>query len=1083
MAEVKKQKKEKSKFGKIIKIGLITLGVFFLLIIAAAIAIPYFFRDELLELTKKEINKNINAEVNFSDVGLSVWKNFPDITFTLNDLEVTGVDQFDGINLASIGKLDLSMDIMSVIQKEEGQPIEVHSIGLVEPDINILILRDGSANYDIAKSTGETEESTEPTEFQLALSEYFIKDGKIVYDDRQGGSYLKIEGLNHSGKGNFTESIYDVLTTTKMDGLTVSSGGMSYLKSAKVNADITVNADMNNSKFTLKENTIDINALRLDLDGFVQPKGNDVNMDMSFNAPSTRFKDFLSLIPGAYTKEFQDVTADGTFKLKGNAKGTLNETALPSFNVDLDVADGSFQYPDLPMGMKDINTNIKVVSNSSDLDNIAIDITKLHLLLGKNPFDAQLKLRTPLSDPDVDAIVDGIIDLEDISKAFPIEGVESLKGKITSDIAIKTKMSYIDNEEYEKVDMEGKLKLEDMDYASEGMPHVLVNLAQMDFTPQNVKLNEFDAKIGKSDIKASGTLDNILAYFSPGKTMKGKLKLRSNYFDANEWLTEEEETTGPAPTPTPTGEPTEVFDQFDFELDAEMKKISYEEDELLNTVAKGSFTPQKIDLKQLSTQVGKSDIKIDGELTNIFGFLFDNEIIGGNINLSSNLLDLNELLGYDEAAEPAPESNASRKATTVGEAEADGIILVPEYLDVTLNTNIKEVLYTNLDLKNMKGRVDVKNEEVSLSDVAVDLLGGRMQLTGGYDTKDKAKPTFALGYDIDRFDFQKSFNTFNTFKAAAPIGEFVKGLFNSKLNLTGVMGKDMMPDLNTLSADGDFLTIDALIQNFIPLKEVSNKLNIKYLNDDIRLTNTMNKFKIKDGRVLLDEFPFKYKDIKMRVGGSHGFDQSIDYVMSMDVPLALIEKGKVAGYAESGRDFLNGIAGKAGINLDNLNLGDMVQIDLKLTGPMTKPNVKVVKVKMSDSEGNSVKDALVDGIKDIVDDKIQEGKDLATEKAEELIDKANDKAEEAIDQVKDVAEDKIKEATDKVKDQVKDQVEDKVEEVVGDKVKDASDKVKDQVGDKIDDALEGKADDVKDQVKEGLDKWNPWKKKKKKKDE
>ena len=1070
MTEVKKQKKEKSKFGKIIKIGLITFGVFFLLLIAAAVAIPYFFRDELLELTKKEINKNINAEVNFSDVGLSVWKNFPDITFTLNDLEVTGIDQFKGINLASIGKLDLSMDIMSVIQKEEGKPIAIHSIGLVKPDINILVLRDGSANYDIVKTAEETAETTEATEFQLALSEYFIEDGNFVYDDRQGGSYLKIDGLDHQGKGDFTESIYDILTTTKMNGLTVSSGGMSYLKNAKVNGNITVNADMNSSTFTLKDNSIDINALRLNVDGFVQTKGDDVNMDVNFNAPSTKFKDLLSLIPGAYTKEFQDVTTDGTFKLKGNAKGTYNETVLPSFNLDLDIADGSFQYPDLPMGMKDINTNIKIVSNSSDLDQMAIDITKLHLLLGKNPFDAQLKLRTPLSDPDVDAIIDGIIDLEDISKAFPIEGVESLKGKITSDIAIKTKMSYIDNEEYEKVDMKGKLKLENMDYASADMPHVLINLAQMDFTPQNVKLNEFDAKIGKSDIKASGTLDNILAYFSPGKTVKGKLKLRSNYFDANEWLTEEEASTT---APTPTGETTEVFDQFDFELDAEMKKISYEEDELLNTVAKGSFTPQKIELKQLSTQIGKSDIKINGELTNIFGFLFDNEIIGGNINLNSNLLDLNELLGYEET--PAPATNAKQAAPAV-DPEANGIILVPDYLDITLNTDIKEVLYTNLDLKNMKGKVNVKNEKVSLTDVDVDLLGGRMKLTGGYDTKDKAKPTFAFGYDISKFDFQKSFNTFNTFQSAAPIGQYVKGLFNTTLNLSGVMGKDMMPDMNTLSADGDFFTIDALVQNFIPMKEISNKLNIKYLNDDIRLTNTMNKFKVRDGRVLLEEFPFEYKQIKMRMGGSHGFDQSIDYVMSLDVPLELIDKGKVAGYAESGRDFLNGFAGKAGINLDKLKIGDMVQIDLQLTGPMNKPNVKILKVKMSDSEGNSTKDALIDGIKDIVDDKIQEGKDLATEKANELIDQANVKAEEALDQVKDVAEDKVKDVTE----QVKEEVGTKVEEAVGEQVKDATEKVEEAVGDKVEDALEGKADGVKDQVKDGIGKWNPFGKKKKK---
>lgn len=1073
-----KDKKKKSSVGKIVKYGLIGFSVLFILLIAALIAIPYFFKDELIELTKKEINKNINAEVDFSEVGLSVFKNFPQLTFTLNDLTVTGIDQFDGINLASIGKLDFSMDIMSVVQNEEGQPIAIHSVGLVKPDINILVLKDGSANYDIVKSTGETEESTETTEFQLALSEYFIEDGIFVYDDRQGGNYLKVAGLNHKGSGNFTESIYDVFTDTQIDALTVSSGGMSYLKKAKLDADITVNADMNTSKFTLKENSISINALRLDADGWVQLEGNDTNMDVNFNAPSTKFKDLLSLIPGAYTKEFQDVKTDGIFKLKGDAKGTFNETKLPAFNLDLDVADASFQYPDLPMGIKEINTNIKVKSTSSDLDNIAVDIPKFHMLLGQNPFDAQLKLRTPISDPDVDAIVDGIINLDDISKAFPMEGVKTMTGKVTADVAVKTKMSYIDNEEYDKVDMKGKIQLENMDYIADGMPEVAIQLAQMDFTPQNVKLNEFNAKLGKSDIQASGTLDNILAYFSPGKTMKGKLKLRSSLFDANEWLSEEEEETAAAPVPTGTSnkeETAEVFDQFDFELDAEMNKILYEDYELKNTYAKGSFTPEKVSLNRLDTEIGKSDLKVNGEFNNIFGFLFDNEIIGGEISLNSNLLDLNELLGVDQA----PAASAAKEATPAETAESE-LVLVPDFADIKINADIKEVLYTNLDLKQLKGSINVKDEKVSLTDVSANLLGGRMKLTGGYDTSDKARPTFEFGYDIDKFDFQKSFKTFNTFESAAPIADYIKGLFNSTLTLTGVMGQDMSPDLNTLSAEGKLVTLDALIQNFVPLKEISNKLNIKYLKDDIRLTNTINFFKVKDGKVILDEFPFDYKDIHMRVAGSHGFDQNINYVMSMDVPLELLGEDKVAGYVESGKDFLNGIAGKAGINLNQLKIGDMVQIDLQLTGNMKKPKVKVVKVKMSDKEGNGTKDALMDGIKDIVDDKIQEGKDILNDKVDEVKSIADDKVNEVKNQVKDQVNDKVEE----VKNQVKDQVGDKVKDAVGDKADQVKDQVKEQVGDKVEEAVGDKADEVKDAIKDQVGGWNPFgKKKKKKKDE
>ncbi len=1063
-------KKPKSKFKKIIKWSIVGFISLIVLLVIAIFAIPYFFKDEILALAKKEINKNINATVDFSDADLSLLTNFPELTFSMNDLTVTGVDKFEGIPLASMKRMDFSMNLMSAIRPKEGEPIGINSISLVQPDINILVLRDGKANYDIAKSSGaETNKETtssEPASFKLNLSNYSIQKGKFVYDDRQGNTYLKIEDLNHSGKGNFTEAIYDINTKTNIGALTANSGGVSYLKKAKLDATIKINADMNTNKYTIKDNSIQLNAMKLNTDGWVQTEGNNTNMDLKFDAPSSQFKHLLSMIPGAYTKDFEGVDANGTFKFNGAAKGTLNDTKLPAFHLNLDVADGSFKYPDLPLGMKDIVTQIKINSQTSNLDQMTIQIPKFHMLLGQNPFDAQLNLKTPISDPDIDAILKGIINLEELSKAFPMEGVKSLNGILTSDITAKTKMSYIDNQQYDKVDMKGNLKLENINYNAEGMPPVVVQLAQMNFTPQNVKLDNFNARLGKSDIQANGTLDNILAYFSPEKTMTGKLTLRSQLFDANEWLegsetTSTTESSTATPTSIPESDEVEIFDRFKFELDAEMDKILYEDYELKNTVAKGSFTPDEVNLSSLGTKVGNSDIAVDGKITNVFPFLFDNETLGGNINLKSQYLDLNELTGYTESTGTPSNENAKTTSPPPPTEEGD-VILVPDNMHISLNTDIKKVKYTNLVLDQLKGVVSIANEKIELKDVVANLLGGRAKLVGGYDTSNKTKPLFELGYDISKFDFQKSFKTLNTFQAAAPIGEFIKGIFNSTFSMKGVLGKDMMPDLNTLTASGDFLTIDALIQNFIPMKEIGNQLNISYLKDDIKIQNTKNYFKIQDGKIQVEEFPFQYKDIDMKVGGSHGFDQNIDYVLKLDVPIELIGKGKVAGYASSGLDMLGGVASKAGLNLGNLNVGEKVNIVLNLTGLMNKPKVKVISVKMSGEGGQSTKDALIDSVKDMAEDKINEIKD-------EVIDKVEDKVETVVDDVKDKVEDKVE----TVVDDVKDKVEDKVNDAVKDKVDDVKDKVEDSVKDKVDDKVKDKVDELKD-------KFNPFGKKKNK---
>jgi hypothetical protein len=40
----------------------------------------------------------------------------------------------------------------------------------------------------------------------------------------------------------------------------------------------------------------------------------------------------------------------------------------------------------------------------------------------------------------------------------------------------------------------------------------------------------------------------------------------------------------------------------------------------------------------------------------------------------------------------------------------------------------------------------------------------------------------------------------------------------------------------------------------------------------------------KDGKVNVKPFDIKYKDIKATIGGTHGFDQSMNYNLKFDVP-------------------------------------------------------------------------------------------------------------------------------------------------------------------------------------------------------
>ena len=79
-----------------IKKILIGLLVFFVLLISAAIVLPIVFKDDIFALVEEEANNNLNATVEFGDIGLTLFESFPDFTLTVDDIKVTGQGVFQG---------------------------------------------------------------------------------------------------------------------------------------------------------------------------------------------------------------------------------------------------------------------------------------------------------------------------------------------------------------------------------------------------------------------------------------------------------------------------------------------------------------------------------------------------------------------------------------------------------------------------------------------------------------------------------------------------------------------------------------------------------------------------------------------------------------------------------------------------------------------------------------------------------------------------------------------------------------------------------------------------------------------------
>ncbi|HMT28548.1 MAG TPA: AsmA-like C-terminal region-containing protein [Bacteroidia bacterium] len=565
---------------KAIKIILIVLVV----LIAGLISLPFLFKDKILAKVKTEINNNVNAKVDFSGFDLTIFKSFPNLTLVLDNLSVVGIQEFDGDTLAAIKQTSVTLDIMSVIS---GSQMEIRGVGLDNPRIQLLVLDNGKANWDIAKASSDSATTTsQPTQFKAALKKYEVTNGNILYDDRSLGFRLLMEGFNHQGSGDFTQDLFTLSTKSEIASLTMAYGGINYIYKAKATLEADLEMDMIQSKYTFKKNEIKLNELAMGFDGFILMPADDIDMDLKFDIRQNEFRHFISMIPGMYRNGFDKVQSKGKLAFNGFIKGKYNDNSMPGFGINLTVADGMFKYPDLPTAINNVSLDLNVANPDGVPDHTIINLKRLHVEMGKEPFDARMLIKTPVSDADINATLKGDIDLANISKLVPLETGTTLKGALKANVTAIGRLSSIENKKYEQFNASGTVDLTGFNYVSNDFKQgVSINTCELVFNPKNITLNKFDMKSGKTDIKATGWLDNFLSYlFKENELLKGTIDIKSSVIDLNEMMGESTSTSATDTTPMSV---VEVPANIDFLMTASVGKIYY--DDLILENAKGNI--------------------------------------------------------------------------------------------------------------------------------------------------------------------------------------------------------------------------------------------------------------------------------------------------------------------------------------------------------------------------------------------------------------------------------------------------------------------------------------------------------------
>lgn len=735
---------------KIVKITIVAIAVIVLLLVA----IPLLFTGKIEGIIKEEGNKMLNAEFDFESLDISLIRRFPQVSVSLEEFYLKGVGAFENDTLVSAEEITATMNLMSLFG-DGGYEIKKILLGGVT--LKAIVLADGSVNWDVMKPTEEEEAIPEDTAsattpIRILLQEFEIENLNLVYDDRQSSMYAAVAGLDAEISGDFGSERTLLDLVADASAVTYMLEGVPFLNKAHIAADMKIDADLVNNRFAFSENTLQLNAIKAAIDGWVALTDAGMDMDVKLNSNEIGFKEILSLVPAIYTQDFEGLETDGTATLTAYAKGALaGDSIVPEFNLAFDVKNAMFHYPDLPAGVDNINIAAKVNNPGGSPDATVVKINPFNFVMAGNPFSVTANLQTPISDLAFDATAKGRLDLGKVKDIYPLEDM-SLNGLVDADIAINGRMSHIEKEQYDKIKASGTVGLKDMQLEMEGIPAVDIKKSLLTFTPRYLQLSETAVNIGENDIVVDSKFENYIGYALKGTTLKGSLNVKSNHFNLNDFMTTDSTAVAAADdavvADTVAAGVIEVPSNIDFTMQAAFKKVLFDNmvfDNLNGTLV---VRDSKVDMKNLSLNTMGGDVVVNGfyytpqeaqpqfnagfklnkiefakayndlnvvrKLAPIFNGLTGD--FSGNVNIDTKLDNtMSPILSTLTGAGSLSTKDLSLNNVKVIQVVAD-IVKKPSLKD----TRVKDV---NIEFTIKDGRVNTKPFDVKLGDYKMNLSG------------------------------------------------------------------------------------------------------------------------------------------------------------------------------------------------------------------------------------------------------------------------------------------------------------------------------------------------------------------------
>ncbi|HVD99807.1 MAG TPA: AsmA-like C-terminal region-containing protein [Cytophagaceae bacterium] len=858
-------------------------GKIFGLVILFALAIvlvnlPAFFKKEVKAKLLEAIDQKVNAQVLYSDLSFSSLKNFPNTTLTFHNLLVIGNVPFEKDTFLIAPKLSVSFDLISILK---GEKIELNSIALEQPIIQVLINEEGKANYDLMKSG----DSSDSTEVEVKLDLWTIEDGTIRYTDLAQKQYIVMQGVQHKGKGDFKSERSDLYLFLDIKNLSYKAGKIRWFTDKSFLGEMVIDMDLKNNIFTFKDHDLKLNHLDFGINGNIGMPDSGFVFDLTWNLKKSSFSDLLSVLPGFYKEEMKKLKAKGNLTCSGYVKGMYSDHQLPGYGLKLAIDKASLAYPGLSQSFDHIFLDLSLDNPYGIEDSLEVDIKKLTMKMGDHPLSGRMKMKG-IKRKYFDAELEGRLKLEELSAFYPVKGLV-LKGDLYSDITVK---GFYDKERNEMPIIDASLSFE-KGYIRDSLYPSPVENIEFWATVENkggslkdtkIDLGKLSFNLETDTIEIAGTIEDLtdplfnvrvngevdlektLAHFNL-QDIKMKGKIFTTFESAGRWSSIEKKNWRKLKT-----EGILVAKNVVIKTPSLPRRIHIYDAQL-------GFFPDRIQLDTLHGRYGTSRMLLSGHLLDPYSLLLDdkNRQLVGDLNMVCDTLNLNEFT-VENSSELAVDTNISA-------------VVIPEGIHFTIDSKISKVIMEDLTIQQLEGEIQLVDQTIVLTKSSFQLAGSDIECFGVYDSHDPMKPTFDFNFVINNLDINRTYQEVPLVRKLAPAMADAHGKLSVTYWLKGELDKNMDIQFHTLVGKGSMDIEEANIKGIKMMEAVSKATGRNDLHHE-PLKGVFIRSEISNGKMFLLPFTFTTGKYVLDIEGNHSFENEMNYLLKVSMlPLAKIK--------------------------------------------------------------------------------------------------------------------------------------------------------------------------------------------------